>query len=78
MVQIIKFHFKLGETGAADSALQRLLTLEAEDTRLRKEVARIYHDGGMDEKAIRILAGILQEEPENKEILELIDKYQEE
>lgn len=73
-----QLYFKLGETGAADSALKRLLELEAGDTRLKKEVARIYHDAGMDEKAIRILAGILQEEPENKEILELIDKYQEE
>ena len=52
--------------------------MEAGDTRLQKEVARIYHDAGMNEKAIKILAGILQEEPENKDILVLIEKYQEE
>jgi tetratricopeptide (TPR) repeat protein len=73
-----ELYFKLGETDAADSALERLLEIEAGDMRLKKEVARIYHDAGMSKKAIRILAGILQEDPDNNEILVLIEKYQEE
>ena len=71
-----KIYFKMGERLAADSALERLLEIETGDVKLEKEVARIYHENGMSEKAVSILAGILEEDPTNKEIIGLIREYQ--
>jgi tetratricopeptide (TPR) repeat protein len=71
-----QIYFKMGERALADSALGKLLEIEAGDTRLAREVARIYHENGMSEKAVSILAGILENEPADKEILDLIKKYQ--
>ncbi|MGD9380697.1 MAG: tetratricopeptide repeat protein [candidate division WOR-3 bacterium] len=71
-----QIYFKMGERSAADSALERLLEIEAGDVKLEKEVARIYHENGMDEKAVSILAGILEKQPTDKEIITLIRKYQ--
>jgi tetratricopeptide (TPR) repeat protein len=73
-----QIYFKMGERSAADSALERLLEIEAGDVKLEREVARIYHENGMSEKAVSILAGILKEQPTNKEIIGLIREYQEE
>ena len=71
-----KIYFKIGERAAADSALERLLEIKAGDVTLAQEVARIYHENGMSEKAVIILAGILEEQPTNKEIIGLIREYQ--
>jgi tetratricopeptide (TPR) repeat protein len=71
-----QIYFKMGERSAADSALERLLEIEAGDVKLEKEVARIYHENGMGEKAVSILAGILEKQPTDKEIITLIRKYQ--
>jgi tetratricopeptide (TPR) repeat protein len=72
-----RIYFKMGERSAADSALQRLLEIEAGDVKLKKEVARIYHENGMSEEAVSILASILEAQPTNKEIIGLIREYQE-
>jgi tetratricopeptide (TPR) repeat protein len=71
-----QIYFKMGKEKEADQMLERLLKMEAGDMRLRKEVARIYYENGMSEKAVSILAGILEEQPAEKEILDLIRKYQ--
>ena len=71
-------YFKMGKKPKADSVLEKLLEMEAKDVKLLKEVARIYSENGMGDKAVKILAGYLREHPEEKEILDLIEKYQEE
>ncbi len=73
-----QIYFKMGKREQADQTLERLMDLEAGDIRLRKEIARIYYKNGMNEKAIKILAQLLQEFPGDKEIIEQIQKYQEE
>jgi hypothetical protein len=52
------------------------MDMEAGDIRLRKDIARIYYENGMSEKAIKILAQLLQESPGDKGIIEQIRKYQ--
>jgi len=69
-------YFRMGERASADSVLEKLLATEAADPKLMKEVARIYNENGMSEKAVKILAGYLEEHPADKEILDLILEYQ--
>ena len=71
-------YFKIGDKASADSVLEILLEREAGDAKLVKEVARIYGENGMSERAVKILASYLEEHPMDKEILDLIEKYQEE
>jgi tetratricopeptide (TPR) repeat protein len=71
-----QIYFKMGKEKEADQILEQLLKTEVGDLRLRKEVAGIYHENAMNEKAISILAGILEEQPTDKEIIDLIKKYQ--
>ncbi len=73
-----RIYFEMGERTAADSVLRRLLEIEAGDVILEREVARIYHENGMNERAVRILAGVLEKQPTDKEIIDLIKEYQEE
>lgn len=68
--------FRMGEKDRADVALQNVLEIEVGDVLLKKEVARIYYENGMNEKAVKILAGILEEQPTDTEILDLIKEYQ--
>ena len=68
--------FKMEEKDRADVALQNLLEIEVADVLLKKEVARIYYENGMNEKAVKILAGILEEQPRDTGILDLIKEYQ--
>jgi Flp pilus assembly protein TadD len=71
-------YFKRGDKASADSVLEILLEREAGDRKLVKEVARIYGENGMNQRAVKILASYLEEHPMDKEILDLIEKYQEE
>ncbi len=70
-------HTKMGRFDRADSTFEALLKMQDVDTRLKKEIARTYHDMGMDEKAIKLLAECLQEDPDDRESIELIQQYQE-
>ncbi|MGB3340244.1 MAG: hypothetical protein WBB37_02040 [bacterium] len=73
-----KLHAKLGQKEKADSVAQELLRLSDISIEVRKGVAIIYHDVLLQtDKAIKILADCLKEEPGNKEILEFIKQYQE-
>lgn len=62
----------------ADSTLEALLMMRDVDVKLKKQVARTYHDMEMNDKAINLLAECLQEDPNDRESLELIKEYQEE
>jgi len=73
-----KMYFKMGKKDMAADVLERLLRLEAGDTKLTKEVARMYHDNDMSGKAVALLANLLRDNPEDKELTDLIRKYQEE
>ncbi len=72
-----QIYFKMGESEAADSILKRLLDIETGDSKLKKDVARIYYENGMKENAVKVLAGLLREHPADREIAKLIRKYQE-
>jgi tetratricopeptide (TPR) repeat protein len=71
-------YFQIKMTEKADSILQYLLAMEGIDIATRKNIARIYHENGLNDKAVIILAQCLKENPVDKEITELIKKYQEE
>jgi tetratricopeptide (TPR) repeat protein len=62
----------------ADSTLEALLKLHDVDVKMKKEIARTYHDIDMNDKAIKLLAECLQEDPNDRESLQLIEEYQEE
>ena len=72
-----KIYQKIGRKDKADSAFQAVLSNAGVDVSLRKEIANSYFDMNMKEKAIEILADCLKDDPGNKEIIELIEKYQE-
>ncbi len=67
-----------GEKEVADSILKALLKIPTIDVQFKKEVAEAYHDAGMRQEAIRLLAECLKTNPDDKEISELIRQYQEE
>jgi tetratricopeptide (TPR) repeat protein len=71
-------YFQIKMTEKADSILQYLLTMEGIDIATRKNIARLYHENGLNDKAVMILAQCLKENPEDKEITKLIKEYQEE
>jgi tetratricopeptide (TPR) repeat protein len=73
-----KIYFKMGKKSMAAGMLEKLLQLETGDLKLIKDVARMYHDNDMTGKAISLLASTLRDNPEDKELTELIRKYQEE
>lgn len=70
-------YLKLGQKDKADSAFKEVLGKAGVDISTKKEIAAYYYDMDMKDKAIGVLADCLKEEPGNKEILELIQKYQE-
>jgi len=71
-------YFKLGKKDMADSTLDKLFELHTIDLGLKKEIAELYYENNMKEAAIKILAECLKDNPADKEILDLIKKYQEE
>jgi tetratricopeptide (TPR) repeat protein len=73
-----QIYFKMNKKSEADAALERALEMKNGDLKMRKEVAQIYFDNGMREKAIKVLAASLVYDPEDREIPALINKYQEE
>ena len=72
-----ELYFKMGNKSMAAGVLEKLLQMETGDLKLIKEVARMYHDNGMSQKAVSLLASALRNNPEDKELTELIRKYQE-
>ncbi|UCD06206.1 MAG: tetratricopeptide repeat protein [candidate division WOR-3 bacterium] len=73
-----KLYFKIGKREKAADVLEKLLVLEIGDIKLVKEVARMYHDNDMRQKAVSLLAAALEDNPEDRELTDLIRKYQEE
>ncbi|UCF69871.1 MAG: tetratricopeptide repeat protein [candidate division WOR-3 bacterium] len=73
-----KLYFKMGKKEKAAGVLEELLVLEIGDIKLVKEVARLYHENDMRQKAVSLLASALEENPEDRELTDLIRKYQEE
>ncbi len=71
-------YYKMKRFDSADSTLEALLKMEKADVKLKKHIARTYHDMEMNDKAIKLLAECLQEDPNDQESLELIKEYQEE
>jgi tetratricopeptide (TPR) repeat protein len=72
-----QIYFRRGERESADSILKRLLDIETGDSKLKKDVAQIYYENGMKENAVKVLADLLREHPADREIVDLIRKYQE-
>jgi len=70
--------FKMGKKEMAADVLERLLLLEIGDIKLVKEVARMYYENSMRQKAVSLLASALEDNPEARELTDLIRKYQEE
>ncbi|KPK67205.1 hypothetical protein AMJ87_13710 [candidate division WOR_3 bacterium SM23_60] len=62
----------------ADSTLEALLKMQNADVQLKREIALMYHNMDMNDKAIKLLAECLQGDPNDRESLELIKEYQEE
>ncbi len=71
-------YFQIKMTDKADSILQHLLAMEGIDLATRKNIARLYHENGLNDKAVMILAQCLKDDPADRKITELIKKYQEE
>ncbi|KPK64725.1 hypothetical protein AMJ83_00595 [candidate division WOR_3 bacterium SM23_42] len=70
-----RIYFKMGMNDKANEILQRLLQIEATDVTLVKEVAKMYYDNGMREKAVMLLAVLSRDNPKDKELIDLIRKY---
>ncbi len=62
----------------ADSIFKMLVKMPNVDVEMKKKIAQAYFDGDMRGEAIRILAECLKDSPDDKEIIKLIKKYQEE
>ncbi|MCK4251247.1 hypothetical protein KAX97_07350, partial [candidate division WOR-3 bacterium] len=71
-------YFKLGQKDMVDSTLDKLFELHTIDLDMKKEIAELYYENNMKEEAIKILADCLKDNPADKEIIDLIKKYQEE
>jgi tetratricopeptide (TPR) repeat protein len=67
-----------GEKEVADSILKALLKIPTIDVEFKKEIAQAYHDAGMRQQAIKLLAECLEMNPDDEEIPGLIRQYQEE
>lgn len=72
-------YLNMGEQDTADSIFRKVLRNPSSDLETKKQIAAIYRERmDMTKEAIRILAECLREHPDDKEIPELIRKYQEE
>ncbi len=71
-------YLELEKEEEADSLFKKVLEMPGVDLKFKMEIARNYYEKmHMKEEAIRILAECLRDHPDDKEILELIRKYQE-
>ena len=73
-----RLYFKMGNKEEAAEVLEKLLVLETGDIKLVKEVARMYHENEMRQEAVSLLASALEDNPQDRELTDLIRKYQEE
>lgn len=69
---------KYGNNDIADSLFRAILKTPSASVTFKIRIAEVYHKLEQVEYAIRILADCLKIEPDNREILDLIKKYQEE
>jgi len=68
---------KLGKKELADSVLKEILKNTNLEPKVRKQIAEVYFDMGMEEEAISVLADALKQNPNDAEIPDLIKRYQE-
>ncbi len=72
-----EIYLETNESEMADSLFEEILEMPDASATLKISIAEQYRRKGMDERAIRVLARLLQDEPGNKEVLELLSRYQE-
>ncbi|MEO0215487.1 MAG: tetratricopeptide repeat protein [candidate division WOR-3 bacterium] len=70
-------YIKLERKEKADSIFKIILAMPEVDLRMKRNIAKVYYENYNKEEAIKILADCLKENPEDKEIPDLIKKYQE-
>jgi len=71
-------YLELEKREKADSIFKKVLEMPGADSKFKTEIARKYYEEmDMKEEAIKILADCLKDNPDDKEILELIQEYQE-
>ncbi|TES90527.1 MAG: hypothetical protein E3J87_09870 [Candidatus Cloacimonadota bacterium] len=70
-------YYKLNEIEKGDETLKKALDIEKNSTIIKK-VAEKYYENERKEEAIKVLAGWLEEHPDDKDILEQLIKYGEE
>jgi hypothetical protein len=70
-------YLKMDKKDKADSVFRKCLEMPNLDLKMKKQISNYYYGMDMKEEAIRILAECLKENPRDKEILELIQQYQE-
>lgn len=69
-------YLETNEVAKADSLVQILAQSPDASMTLKIGIAEAYHKKNMNDKAIKVLAGVLQDDPGNKEVLKLIRRYQ--
>jgi tetratricopeptide (TPR) repeat protein len=70
-------YFNNGIQDIADSIFREVLGMSSVDLNTKKLIAQRYHEMDKKKEAIRILAECLKDNPEDREIPALIEKYQE-
>jgi tetratricopeptide (TPR) repeat protein len=72
-------YLAMGEYEVADSMYKMVLSMPSVSSDVKQDIALIYHhEYGQSDVAIKILAECLKDNPGDKQILELIEKFQEE
>lgn len=73
-----RIYFAMDEHAKADSIYKVVLKMPTSGLEIKKNIALTYHhDFGHSDEAIKILAECLKDNPEDREIIELIKKFQE-
>jgi len=72
----VTIYLETNEIVKADSLVRMLVQSPDASVTIKISVAEAYHAKDMNDKAIKVLARVLQDDPENKEVLDLIRKYQ--
>jgi len=72
----VTIYLETSEIAKADSLVRILVQSPDASVTIRIGIAEAYHKKDMNDKAIKVLARVLQDDPENREVLDLIKKYQ--
>ncbi len=72
-----EIYLKLNKKESAVKIFKELLTTSNLNVKLKKNIASAYYNADMKTEAIKVLAECLKTNPEDKELIDLIKKYQE-